>query len=297
MEEKKKIVKTPLEQEYQAIESQYRRDVAILENVPKVERVAFGLWAVIDIALLVVFVIGAPLYIVSGNFVDVRSTAGLVRNAVTTHSLSLAQAPASLTLGSAKTLTGAPGAYDFLADASNPNANWYVTFSYSFSFDGGGTEKMPGFLNPSESRPLAQLGIKNDAVPRNARLVIENLAWHRVDRHAVPEITRWLAEHDAFPISAVSTSSIALDHGALGETNFTVANKTAYSYWDPRFLILLERGGSAVSVSEVTLSQFLSDESRPVSVRWFQTIPTGATVRVVPVLNLFDPAVYMKPQS
>lgn len=297
MEAKKPVQKTALEQEYQAIESQYRRDVAFLENVPKVEKIAFGVWTVIDVVLLIIFIIAVPVYIVSGSFTDLRRAAELVRNSATTHSLSLAQAPEALTLGNAKTLAGSTGSYDFLADASNPNANWYVTFTYSFSFDGGQTEKIQGFLNPSESRPIAQLGVRNDLAPRNARLVVEEVAWHRVNRHAIADTGRWLTEHSAFPVSAVATTSIVLDKGAVGETSFTVANKTAYSYWEPKFLILLERGGTTVSSSEVTIPQFLSGESRQVSTRWFQTIPTGATVRIVPILNYFDETVYMKPSG
>ncbi len=296
MEEQKKVTASPLDKEYQAIESQYRRDVAILESRPKVEEAAYILWGMLDVILLVVFVLAVPLYIVSGNFVDVRNSAALIENAANLHAISLAQKPADLTLGSVQTLAGVPGQFDFLASVENPNANWYATFTYSFSYDGGQTEKVDGFLNPLESRPLAQLGQRITA-PGSARLVLENLAWHRVDRHAVPDITVWLADHETFPVSNVTTSSVTLDKGALGETDFTIANTTAYSYWAPQFLVLLERGGVTISASQITLSQFLAGDSRPVSVRWFQTIPAGAAVRIVPVLNLFDPAVYMKPQG
>jgi hypothetical protein len=295
-EEKKTEVKSPLQGEYQAIDSQYRRDVALLDARPWFERIGLVLWGMVDAILLIVFVIAVPTYIVSGSFTDVRSAARVVSNAAQTHALSLAQAPESLTLGSARALTGETGTTDFLADATNPNAEWYVTFSYSFAYDGGETDRLEGFLNPHESRPLATLHVTTSGLARNPRLILEDFAWHRVDRHAISDTEAFLETHIDFPVSnMVTTNDIVLEHGSVGRTDFTVLNHTPYSYWAPEFLITLTRGGVPVAVTEATLSQFVSGESRPVSVRWFQPIPEGATVKVTPVLNYFDPTVYMRP--
>ncbi len=292
------IPQNPLAGEYREIESTYHRDVAILEARPKIEQWGLILWGMLDVALIVVFVIAVPVYIVSGSFTDLRQAASIIANSANTHSLVLAQAPESLSVGSAVSLAGDTGTTDFLADITNPNTNWYVSFSYTFSYEGGETELAQGFLNPGESEPLTSLHVTTNGLARNAQIIIRDISWHRVDRHVISDVSAFLAERNEFPISnIVSAADIVLGKNSVARTDFTVQNMTAYSYWEPKFIILLMRGGNPVAVQEATASQFSAGETRTVSVRWFQPIPTGASVKIVPAINFFDDGVYMNPKG
>lgn len=295
-EEKNKATQNPLASEYRAIEGAYRRDLSILEARPKIEQWGIIIWGMVDVILLIVFVIAVPAYIVSGSFTDARQAASILVNNANHHALVLAQAPVSLELGTAKALAGEVGYTDFTAEASNPNPNWYVTFNYAFTYEGGETDPMAGFLNPGETLPLTALHVKSTSAIRDAQLVIRDLTWSRVDKHVIADTAAFLAEHNEFPVSSVvSVADIVLGKSSVARTDFTVQNLTAYSYWEPRFIILLMRGGSPVAVQEATLPSFKAGETRNVSVRWFQPLPSGSTVKIVPVINYFDQAVYMNP--
>ena len=295
-EDKNQPAPNPLASEYQAIEGAYKRDVAILEARPKIEQWAFVLWGMLDVVLIGLFVLAVPVYIVSGSFDDRRQAARLLTNESNTHALVLAQAPASLELGVARSLAGEAGYTDFLAEVTNPNLHWSVTFDYTFVYEGGDTGTYSGFLNPGETRPVTALHVKSTSVIRDSQLVIRNLAWQRVDKHKVPDVAAFLAERNEFPVSnVISAADIIIGKSSVARTDFTIQNLSAYSYWEPKFLIMLMRGGSPVSVQEATVTSFASGETRNISVRWFQPLPAGSTVKIVPAINFFDDEVYMNP--
>jgi hypothetical protein len=297
-EEKVPQTPNPLAGEYKAIEGAYRRDVTILEARPKVEQAAFILWGMVDAILLIIFVIAVPVYIVSGSFTDSRQAASILANSANRHALVLAQAPESLDVGTARAIAGDTGTSDFVADATNPNANWYVTFSYTFSYDGGETEPVQSFLNPGESRPLIALHVETTGTAKSSQIILRDIAWHRVNRHDIPDTAAFLAERNDFPVSnIVSAADIVIERSTVARTDFTVQNRTAYSYWEPKFIILLVRGGNTVAIQEVTANEFMAAETRNMSVRWFQTVPAGANVKIVPAINFFDTGVYMNPSG
>ncbi|MFA5947011.1 MAG: hypothetical protein WC813_03220 [Patescibacteria group bacterium] len=292
----KTVPPNPLAGEYRAIEGAYRRDVTILEAAPKIKQWGIILWGMADVILLIIFVATVPVYIISGSFADSRQAAGMLANSGNTHALVLAQAAESLEVGNAKALAGDTGTTDFLADATNPNSEWYVTFSYAFSYDGGETEPVISFLNPGESRPLTVLHVKTDSLAKNPQIVLRDIVWHRVNRHLIADTAAFLTNHNEFPVSnIVSAADIVIGKSAVARTDFTVENRTAYSYWEPKFIIQLVRGGNPVAIQEVTVSSFMAGESRPVSVRWFQPVPAGAGVKITPAINFFDDGVYMNP--
>jgi hypothetical protein len=284
-----------LQREYRAIDADYRRDVAIVEARPLLWRVGLALWSLLDIVLIGFFVIVVVGYLISGAFEDARSMAGLANNVGTFHAITEAQQPSALQPGTSGVL-GTGGKYDLFALLSNDNESWSVTFTYFFKYDGGETERQTGFLNPKETRSLTTLAVASSGSPRNPRIVLEDIAWMRVDRHAVPNITQWLDNHNTFSVSrVVYSNNIGLNGAKIGQSDFILSNKTAYGYWEPKFLVFLERGKTPLAVTEITVPRFISGESRQINVRWTDAIPASATVRIVPVINYADDSLYMKP--
>jgi hypothetical protein len=290
--------KSPLTVQYQAIDADYRRDIAIVEARPLVLRIALTLWGLLDVGLIALFLIVVLGYLISGSFEDSRSMARLGDNVAGFHAITEAQQPIDFQIAPAKVLGGA-GRYDLFSRVANTNENWSATFSYHYSYDGGETDPQSGFLNPNETREVPALAVESSGTPRNARMIIENVMWNRVDRHAVPSVDAYLENHNNFPISnIIYSNNIGLGTTVnVGQTDFTLANRTSYSYWEPKFLVFLERGTTTLAVTEITVPRFVSSESRSINVRWLDAIPASATIRVVPVINYQDESLYMKPQE
>jgi hypothetical protein len=287
-----------LKQEYRAVEQNYRRDVAILEARPFMERAFFALWTALDLSLLAFFLLIIPFYIVSGSFSDGRMMASVGENAFSTHALSNALKPADLKVGSIKAFSTGSGTYDLFADIENPNDLWNADFRYHLVFDGGESGVEEGFVLPGKKSYVTSLHVSSNGLPRNIRVVFDELHFERIDRHTVPDYAAWLKEREVFPVSQiVYSTNVGLSGAPVGQTDFTLTNRTAYGYFEPKFLVLLERGGSVVAVNEVTITRFASGEERPVNLRWFDAIPSTATIRVVPLINYFDQSLYMEPEE
>lgn len=183
--------------------------------------------------------------------------------------------------------------YNVYTTIENPNTEWYATFEYSFNYNGEETDRIPGFVLPGEERPLAILGVESDSTPRGLEINLHNFEWHRVDRQAVGEYEEWKEDHLDFIIEdATFTSDIEVDGERIGRSSFTVTNNTAYSYFEPTFYILLQRGGSVVGVNRAVVSGLEPGEERQVRVNWFGTLPAVTQVEVIPAINIFDEDAY-----
>lgn len=289
---------SPLSREYQAIDKEYKRDVALTEAGPLLVRILFGFFVAVDLAMLAFSLAIIGSYAVNGSFIDARRMADIGNNVALFHSLSGVQGPDTVELGTARVVSGSDGKYDLVAEVTNPNPYFTAHFSYHFVFDGAEGKTYEGFLNPLETRLLPGFATPSTGTPRNVRVVIDELSFARVSRHEVQDVEGWLEEHQNFPVADVLYSGdIELGAEAVGQTDFTLTNRTPYSYWDGTFLVLLERGSQVSAVTEIHLKEFLAGESRQVNVRWTDPIPASATLRVVPVLDYQDPAIYMKPQE
>jgi hypothetical protein len=176
----------------------------------------------------------------------------------------------------------------------NPNSNWYVTFEYRFIF---GNEKTPffkGFALPQEQKPLVVLGYKTKAKSSLATIEFADIHWKRLDTHTMRDYPTWSKEHLDFVFSDIQFSKdLSLDETTIGQVNFSIENKSAYSYWDSLFHVRLIRGNSVAGISSIMIPQLRSGEKRAISFHWFGTLPAVSRVEIVPDINLFDPSSFM----
>jgi hypothetical protein len=291
--------KPVLAPELQAIERQYERDVRIVEAQPLLRRIgvlsAITVEVLVGIFLLVV-VFG---YVINGSFADLRA-AGVTfgANADAFHAIATASDAKELNLGSAKVVQGTPSSFDFYSVITNPNDDWFATFAYSFTSGSITTDAQEGFVLPGEKAYLLALGIDAETRPGTPAISVENIVWHRVDRHIAPDTDVWLEQHNAFNISEPTyTTDIDLGTANIGRTTFTITNTTPYAYWTPQFTVILERAGAVVGISQATLTEFDSSEARDVEVRWYGDLPVTATATVIPSINYFDKSSYMPPRG
>jgi hypothetical protein len=238
------------------------------------------------------------MYIVSGSFTDSRMAASILDNVSSSHAGVTRSAPLELDIQEAKSASVVSGKYDLHVTVENMNDDWYVTFDYLFAYDGGETETYTGFVNPNEKRVLAAINIPAERRPSGVRLVVQNQVWHRVDAHAILNTEQFLAERANITVDQASYSKdVTLGEDQLGRSTIVLTNRTAFAYWSPEFLVKLMRGSTIVSITKVSVPEFMANETRELEVRWFGEVPPSGTIGIEPMIFYFDDKVYMDPDD
>ena len=187
--------------------------------------------------------------------------------------------------------------YDLVSVVHNPNSDWYAMFSYAFLLGGEPIASGESFVLPGSEKPLAALAVSSTGPLSGSELELTNIRWRRVDKHVTGPYEAWSQARLNLEVKDVEyLTNIVLDGKTIGRVRFTVKNRTAFSYYDPPFMILLKRGAAIVGANKTTLSTLDSGETREVVVNWFGALPSASSVEVVPDINIFDLTVY-KPLS
>lgn len=201
-----------------------------------------------------------------------------------------------LSLGAVYTFQTAAGRYDMAAEAKNdrPDMTALVTFRYVFS--GGESARTQRQIMPAGSAILAAYGVESDGTPQNASLVVDSVAWQRVNPHTVPDPAAYVSERLRFAVEnvafvpAASESDLSSSH-----ISFDAVNPSAYSYWQARFDAAFFDGEELTGVAPITIDRFRSGERRRVDYATQNPAVRAREVRLYPDLNIFDRAVYMPP--
>lgn len=285
----------PQQSELHKIDREYQRDVTIVNARPRVVNFALFLWLLLDIGLIIFFLLSVVLYVVSGSFSDQRLMGTLDDNVAALHRSAAARVADPLLIGDPRVLTHEVGAYDVYAILENPNAEWYATFTYQFS-DNVMAEPVEAFIMPGEEKYLLALNVQMENKPSGVTVAIEDVTWHRVDRHEVANTEEFLVEHANFLVAdSTYDDSIVIDTTKVGDATFTLTNDTPYTYYNPNFVLLLKQGGSVIAVNQVAVPQFVAGEARTVTVHWFGDAPGTGSVEVIPAINYFDKDEYSAP--
>ncbi|MCR4313794.1 MAG: hypothetical protein NUV84_00930 [Candidatus Uhrbacteria bacterium] len=205
----------------------------------------------------------------------------------------ISNAADDLEQGEGRVISIGGGRYDLYTTLQNPNDDWWAEFTYSFSVGEESTDAQTGFILPTQEKPIAELAVESASPIGSASLVIEDVRWHRIDHHVVPDYPIWSSDRLNFIVSASSfEKETRFDGETFGRTIFTIENNTAFSYYDVGLFVLLLRGNSVVGVNRTTLSSLESGVDTEVTVNWFGTLPSVSQVQIIPELNIFDLEVY-----
>lgn len=205
-------------------------------------------------------------------------------------------APASLEISSPRALPGGVKLYDVFADAANPNDDFYVSFDYYFIIDGRPTGRTNTVLLARQSRPLIYFGWASDSFPANARLVIENIHWQRISGHAVADSATWQSERLNFNVAQFEFVGSYLGSIAnSGIIRFVLVNNSSYGYVRPSFYVGLLQNDAVVGFKPLVLENLGSQEARAVDLRTFVDNLNVTSVKLFPLINLFNPEVYLPP--
>ena len=205
-----------------------------------------------------------------------------------------ARRPEQLQIESVAVLGGA-GKYDLAVKIINPNPNWYLAFDYKFAAGGKDLPAGRGFILPGEEKYLVNLGAEFPERPADAAVIFERVKWQRISAHEIPDYQAFAAAHLKLDVLDKNFESLA-DKLTFNQLDFKIKNNTAYSYWNVDAPILLFRGSNLVGANFVSLSRFLSGETRAVSLQWKDSGAEPSEIKILPSVNIFDPAVYMPPR-
>jgi hypothetical protein len=209
------------------------------------------------------------------------------------HAYTLAHAAEDLEQGESRVISIGDSRYDLYTTILNPNEDWWAEFDYVFSLGDQRTQLRKGFVLPSQQKPVAELAVESVSPIQSTKLIIENVRWHRVDPHDVPDYAVWAGDRLNLVVSnSLFERDTRFDGQSFGRTTFTIENDTAFSYYDVGLFVLLLRGNAVVGVNRTRLSSLESGVQSEVTVNWFGTLPNVSEVQIIPELNIFDLEVY-----
>jgi len=184
---------------------------------------------------------------------------------------------------------------DFVTLVRNPNRRWVADVEFKYVFADGETESARAFVWPESEMPLAYFGYTViGAYPAVVDLKIMDIKWRSVNAHSVPDVEGFKGVRATFlseDFSFVQAGTV--DTSPTSRIQFILHNNSPYSYWTGRFYVELLSGGVPVGVVYVNVDQFRANERRMIDVRSLNGALYADDLRIVPLMNIFDPAEYM----
>ncbi len=283
---------------FKEIDFAYRRDTAIEAGKPLLVQVFWGLWILLDFALLAFVLFSLGTYLSSGMFVDKRLTARIGENTRVQAEAARASTASSLIIGNTLVFLNTESTYDFFAPVENENTDWAAIITYAFETGDGETPEARATIMPKSEGALLAFRVPSTSRPGVSDVLIKDIVFERLNPRELrgagtSTIAEWVAAHQEFAISNEVHETVTVDGKELTRTKFVVTNSTPYAYWSPTFLVLIERSGTVVGVNTVTLRGLEVNERREVELQWYGSGPSVGEVRVLPVIDYLDPDVYM----
>jgi|SaaInlStandDraft_5_1057022.scaffolds.fasta_scaffold36423_2 hypothetical protein len=268
----------------------YKLSLWWVEHRASLRRLGIGLIAAFDVVLLLfVAWVAIDTYAISFDAERRVVAEAVAFGQSDLHAYTLANAADDLEVTQEKVFSIGEGRYDLFAMLLNSNDDWWATITYHFTTDEGDSEITTGFILPSEEKPIVDIAFESDSNVSDAELVLDSVDWHRVDHHMIHDYQAW--EDDRLNLlvdSASFSKQTEFENDIFGRASFQLTNSTAFSYYEPRFFILLMKGSNVVGVNRTSLSDFESREEVKVDLNWFGTLPSVTNIEVVPEINLFD---------
>lgn len=187
--------------------------------------------------------------------------------------------------------------FDMAVEISNPNAQWWIEFNYRFNLSGEQTPQRTGYILPQSTQVVTELGFKpTQRGGRSATLVVENIRWHRMDPNFAGAVYKDFAA-SRFNMSFDDIkydTDITIGEKRVGQTSFTLNNKSGYGYWNVDLVVKLYRGGSVVAMNKITAHNVSPGEKRPMKIVWLENLPSISKTEIIPQVNLLEPDAYLK---
>jgi len=192
-------------------------------------------------------------------------------------------------------LSGGSGKADILAPIENRNPRFWAEVEYHFTIGGIEQPSFTTFVLPGQAKYLVLLGAPADG-GSGIELNVDRRAWHRAGTFGADSLqSLYDTRLDIRGENAVFVPSDPLATTPVSSAKFTLANHTAFGYYDVDLLVLLYRGDAIVGVNKLRVDRLPAGEKRPMEMFWYQLLPQVSRVEVVPDINIYDESVYRSP--
>ncbi|MFA6995113.1 MAG: hypothetical protein WC249_01750 [Patescibacteria group bacterium] len=186
---------------------------------------------------------------------------------------------------------------DLAVKINNPNDKFMVSFKYCFTLDKQNLACDQNYLMPGEGKYILALGQALNGDAGQIVFNISDISWQRIDIHLIPNWNDYLGSHLNFQVTNLKltpaqTSNLSQKIG-LNILEFSIKNKTAYSYYKIPLNLLFFSGENLVGVHRFFLENFLTGEARDVKIVWTGNLPNVDQTQVQPDINLLDSGVYL----
>ncbi len=186
---------------------------------------------------------------------------------------------------------------DAVSEVENPNADYTATFDYSFLISGTSTVPAKAVVLARSRTMAAALGLTDIVGAPGAVLQIKNLQWQRISPHDIPDSKSWQDSRINFSVSSTTFENTLSTPGLSGNRlAFVLKNESAYGYKQPRFYVGLYNQDALVGVMPLQTDDFHSLEAKNIDLRNFTSNLQVQNVQVFPLIDVYDPAVYLPPE-
>ncbi len=185
--------------------------------------------------------------------------------------------------------------YDFVTNVTNPNKRWIAHVKFHYTFAGGQTAIAEDMLLPGDVRPIAVLGYAGTGHPSSVKFVVDNIRWEHISAHTISNVALFVKSRLQFQVKNVHFAAIGKNGVPTNQISFSITNASVYGYWSVSFFVGLMNGTSRVAVLPLTITQFKNGETRHIDLRSLSPNLSVNTVIVYPIVNIFDPTVFMTP--
>ncbi len=283
-----------LEEEKES-KKQYKLSLWWVEHRGALKRLGYGVFMFFD-AILLLFVLWTFLDTYAVSYDKERSAIErmVVQGFDDLRSYTISNAAQELQQDDLRVFSLGGDRYDLYAMMSNPNLDWWVEFDYSFSTNEADTPIQRAVFLPGQIKPVINLAITSTTPLRSSELRVSNIVWHRIDHREIGDYETWFAERSDIEVRDPTFRVEQQNEKTIGVTQFTVLNRTAFSFFQPSFFVLLKQGSSVVGVNRITVTSLDSLQSKDVSLNWFGTLPGVSTVEIIPDIQLLDPTTYKR---
>ncbi|OGH76820.1 MAG: hypothetical protein A2469_03255 [Candidatus Magasanikbacteria bacterium RIFOXYC2_FULL_40_16] len=185
--------------------------------------------------------------------------------------------------------------YDFAANVQNQNEKWMAKVSYHFKYGNTETEMQTASVMPLSERPLVAFGLENDTFPTGVNFVLDKIDWEAVDPHRISNAEAFLAERNLFSIDNFYVDLPSATGLPVPALYMDLLNQSAYSYWEPVFLVELINGNQTVGYIHLYFDKIEAFSTEKVDLRYFNKTTEFNNVRIIPTMNYFDESIYIGP--
>lgn len=238
---------------------------------------------------------GLAYYLAKGMSEDDILTKQMLQVSSVGHDYIMQKSAKQLSLGPVQYLPS-DGKYDLFTRINNDNPQWWVEFDYYFSGAGKNTDKTHGYILPQNNKYFMALAQEFSAAPIGAVFNIENISWHRINVHQIPDWNNFYQSRLNIATTDVKFTA-ANGSQALNRLSFNAINNTAFNYWETGFTIVISGYNGVAYINHSTINSFLSGQIKPIEINWAGAIGSAQQVEIFTEINIMDSNAYMPYQG